>query len=36
MSKDEIIKNARIAVISDIHGNYQALKSVLDDIKKKY
>jgi len=24
-----------IAIISDIHGNYQALKAVIDDIKKK-
>ncbi len=25
----------RIAIISDIHGNYQALKAVIDDINKK-
>ena len=25
----------RIAIISDIYGNYQALKSVVDDINKK-
>ena len=25
----------RVAIISDIHGNYQALKSVIDDINKK-
>lgn len=35
MNNGEIIKNARIAVISDIHGNYQALKSVIADIEKK-
>jgi len=31
----EVIENAKIAVISDIHGNYQALKSVLADIENK-
>lgn len=25
----------KIAVISDIHGNYDALKTVLSDIKKR-
>ncbi len=35
MNTSEIIENARIAVMSDIHGNYQALKSVIDDIEKK-
>lgn len=35
MKNNEIIKNAKIAIISDIHGNYQALKSVIDDIEQK-
>ena len=25
----------KVAVISDIHGNYQALESVLEDIEKE-
>lgn len=35
MNENKIIKNARIAIISDIHGNYQALKAVIDDIEQK-
>jgi len=35
MEKNTIIKNAKIAIISDIHGNYQALKAVIDDIERK-
>ena len=33
--KEKVIKNKSIAIISDVHGNYQALKAVLDDIKRK-
>lgn len=35
MNENKIIKNARIAIISDIHGNYQALKAVINDIEQK-
>lgn len=28
-------RNTRIAIISDVHGNYSALKAVISDIKKK-
>lgn len=35
MKNNEIIKDAKIAIISDIHGNYQALKAVINDIEKK-
>ena len=31
----EIVENAKIAVISDVHGNYQALLAVMNDIQKK-
>lgn len=33
--KDKIIENKSLAIISDIHGNYQALKAVIEDIKNK-
>lgn len=26
----------KIAVFSDVHGNYQATKTISDDIKKNY
>lgn len=35
MNNSQVFKNTKIAVISDIHGNYQALKAVIDDIEKK-
>ena len=35
MNNNVIIKNAKIAIISDIHGNYQALKAVISDIEQK-
>ena len=31
----EVVKDAKIAVISDVHGNYQALLAVMNDIQKK-
>ena len=30
-----MVNNMKIAVFSDIHGNYQALESILKDIKGK-
>ena len=35
MNNGEIVYNTRVAIISDIHGNYQALKAVIEDIEKK-
>ena len=35
MKNNGIIENAKIAIVSDIHGNYQALKAVIDDIERK-
>lgn len=35
MENNRVIKNVRIAIISDIHGNYQALKAVINDIEQK-
>ena len=32
---NEIIPNQKTAIISDIHGNYQVLKSVIEDIENK-
>lgn len=34
MDSSKIIKNTKIAIISDIHGNFQALETVTDDIEK--
>ncbi|MBQ6135101.1 MAG: metallophosphoesterase family protein [Bacilli bacterium] len=31
----EVVKDTKIAVISDVHGNYQALLAVMNDIQKK-
>lgn len=31
----EMVKDVKIAVISDVHGNYQALLAVMNDIQKK-
>lgn len=35
MIKNEEIKQVKIAVISDIHGNYQALKAIINDIEEE-
>lgn len=35
MINSGIVKNTKIAIISDIHSNYQALKAVIEDIDKK-
>ncbi|MDF1514709.1 MAG: metallophosphoesterase, partial [Anaerolineae bacterium] len=33
--KDDILTRLKIAVFSDIHGNFDALQAVLDDIQRK-
>ena len=35
MENNEVIKDIKIAIISDIHGNYHALDAVISDISKK-